>query len=319
MKNYYEILGVSKDASSEDIKKVYRKLALEYHPDRNPKGAEKFKEIAEAYDILSDENKRKEYNFKLENPMGTGPFGPGNPFGDGNIDDILNQMFGGNFGGFNQQRRKAPDKVIEVELDVIESFKGANKEITYSRKSDCNVCQGRGGDRSGCLTCGGQGFIMQRMGTGMFTQVIKTVCNSCGGNGFVVTNKCYGCAGSGTKDMMETLRLTFTKGVDNGQLLRVPQKGDFYQGMIGDLILKVKLVSKDNFEKNGNDLIYNVFFTLDELAKNEFEVPHPDGKLSIKFPKEFNTQVPLRIKQKGFVTNFVGDLYVKMNVRYTRN
>ena len=316
MKNYYEILGVSKDANQEDIKKIYRKLALEYHPDRNPEGADKFKEIAEAYEVLSDENRRREYNHRLENPMAGNPFG-GNPFGDGNIDDILNQMFGSNFG--QQQRRHTPEKVIDIDIDIFESFNGVVKDITYGRKIDCNGCKGTGGQTSGCITCGGQGFVLQRIGTGMFTQVIKSVCNQCNGNGYTVISKCHSCNGSAHKEIMETIRVTFPRGIDNGQSLRVGQKGDFLKGMMGDLILRVRLNSTNGFEKNGNDLIYNAFFSLDDLKNNEFEIPHPSGKLSVKFPKDFNTQIPLRIKQKGFTTNTIGDLFIKYNVKYIRS
>jgi len=319
MKNYYEILGVSKDASQDEIKKLYRKLALEFHPDRNPEGGDRFKDIAEAYETLSDDVKRKEYDYKLENPM-AGGFGGGNPF-NGNFDDLFNQMFGGNpfRGGNFQQQRRAPEKLIEVQIDVIESYKGVVKDITYSRHSECVKCNGSGGDRTVCNVCSGQGFFMQRAGTGMFTQIVKTPCNGCGGSGYNIINKCYTCNGNGSKEIIETLKITFPRGIDEGQMLRVQQKGDYVQGMIGDLILKVKLTMKNGFEKSGNDLIYNVFFNLTELNKNEFEIPHPDGALSVKFPKEFNTQIPLRLRNKGFITNVTGDLYVKYHVKYIRN
>ena len=249
MKNYYEILGVSKDASQEDIKKAYRKLAVQHHPDKGGDES-KFKEISEAYENIGDENKRREYNHRLDNPM-AGMFGGGrSPFGDGNIDDILNQMFGGGFGGFRgqQQQRRTPEKLVDVELTILESFKGAEKEIVYNRKSDCGGCGGSGGQRSGCMTCGGQGFVMQRAGTGMFTQVIRTVCNQCNGNGYVLISKCKTCGGSGNKDIVEKLKITFPKGIDSGQMLRVAQKGDFIQGIPGDLILRINLVNANGFE-----------------------------------------------------------------------
>jgi molecular chaperone DnaJ len=315
MKNYYEILGISKDATHDEIKKTYRKLAVQYHPDKG--GDEtKFKEIAEAYDTLGDESKRQQYNHKLENPF-AGGFGGGNPFG--NMDDILNQMFGGGFGQ-QQQQRRAPEKIIEIQITVLESYLGADKSITYSRKGACNTCNGSGGDRTGCSTCGGQGFVMQRAGTGMFTQIVRTQCPGCNGHGYRVTNPCYSCNGNGLKDIVDTLSINFPRGIDNGQMLRVTNRGDYSNGVIGDLVLKVKLVSENGFEKSNNDLIYNAFFNLDDLNKNEFEIPHPSGKISVKFPKEFNTQVPLRLRQKGFIiNNNVGDLFVKMNVKYIRD
>jgi len=318
MKNYYEILGVSKDVGQDEIKKVYRKLALEFHPDRNPEGGDRFKDIAEAYEVLSDEGKRKEYNYRLENPM-AGGFGGGNPFGAG-FEDIFNQMFGGGnpFGGHQQQRR-VPEKLIEIQIDVLESYRGVIKDVSYGRRSECVPCNGSGGERAMCSICKGQGFVAQRAGTGMFTQIVKTVCNGCGGNGYTISKRCNTCNGSGSKEVIETLKITFPRGVDDGQMLRVQQKGDVVQGMVGDLILKVKLVQKNGFEKNGNDLIYNAFFTVNDLNNNEFQIPHPDGDVSVKFPKEFNTQIPLRLRHKGFINNVIGDLYVKYHVKYTRN
>jgi molecular chaperone DnaJ len=234
------------------------------------------------------------------------------------MDDILNQMFGSTFGQQHQQRR-APEKLVEVTIGVLESYMGVTKNITIGRKDACNVCAGKGGDRFGCITCGGQGVVMQRAGTGLFTQVIRTQCPSCAGKGFTVSNPCYGCNGNGSKDVVDTISITFPRNVDSGQMLRVPQKGDFTNGMVGDLILRVKLVEENGFEKSNNDLVYNAFFTIDDLKNNEFEVPHPDGKVSVKFPKEFNTQIPLRLRSKGFVNNQIGDLYVKMNVKYVRD
>jgi molecular chaperone DnaJ len=319
MRNYYEILGLSKDASQEDIKKAYRKLAVQHHPDKGGDES-KFKEIAEAYDTLGDEKKRQQYNFKLENPF-AGNMGGGNPFGGGpSMDDLFSSFFGGNpFANQQQQQRRAPEKLIDVELSVLESYLGISKVITYNKKNPCNSCSGKGGDRSACMTCGSQGFVMQRVGTGMFTQVIRTSCPSCNGNGFTVSNPCGNCKGQGNREFIESISVNFPRNINNEQMLRVAQKGDFVNGMIGDLILKIKLVSEKGFEKSNNDLVYNAFFNLNDLKNTEFEIPHPDGKISVKFPKEFNTQIPLRIKGKGFKENSVGDLYVKMNVKYTRD
>lgn len=317
MKNYYEILGVSKDATPDDIKKVYRKLALEYHPDRNPNGAEKFKEIAEAYEVLSDDQKRKEYNFRLENPNAAN-FGGRNPFGGGfggGFEDIFNQMFGGNFG---QRKRRVPEKIIDIEISPIDSFRGVDKEISFNRRSNCGSCGGSGGQRTGCITCAGQGFITQRAGTGMFQQVFRTVCNSCSGKGYTISNPCKNCKGSGNIDVVEKIRINIPRGIDDRQMLKVHGKGDIIDGDVGDLIIRINILNKDGFEKNGNDLVYNKFFTLEELSKSEFEVPHPDGNLSVKLPKEFNTLIPLRVKGKGYITNMTGDLYIKMEVKFTR-
>lgn len=315
MKNYYEILGVSKDASTEEIKKIYRKLALQYHPDKNPDGAEKFKDIVEAYETLSDANKRNEYNYRLENPHHQQMFG-----GGGDINDILNQMFGGNpfQGGFNQ-RRRSPEKLIDVFINVIESFTGVEKEVRFTKKAPCNGCGGKGGERTGCITCGGQGFLMQRSGTGLFTQIHRIICNSCGGKGYTYLNTCNRCNGAETIDIVDQIRVNIPKNIDNGQMLKLPGRGDFFGGNFGDLIIRINLTNIDNFSREGFDLVYHAYFSLDDLKNDSFEVPHPDGKLSVKYPKNFNTEVPLRLKGKGFKSNQIGDLYVKMNVKYDRD
>jgi molecular chaperone DnaJ len=318
MKNYYEILGISKDATQDEIKKVYRKLAVQYHPDKNPEGDEKFKEIAEAYDILSDVNKRNDYNFKLENPYHQNPFGNNNPF-NGDLNDIINQMFGSRFGSNNQQQnRRVPDKIIDLHLDVIESFKGVTKEINYSKKVSCGGCNGKGGERSGCITCGGQGFITRKAGTGFFTQVHRIVCPDCQGKGYKINNKCHVCNGETTQIIYDKFSLNIPSGIDNGQMLKIPNKGDFDEGSVGDLIIRIILTSSNNFIKEGNDLIYSIYLSLEDLEKDSFYVPHPDGSLNVKFPKNFNTEIPLRIRGKGFSGQVLGDLYIKMNVKYER-
>jgi molecular chaperone DnaJ len=316
MNNYYEILGVSKDATQDDIKKAYRKLAIQYHPDKNPEGGEKFKQVAEAYSVIGDDEKRKQYDYQLSNPFSSGNFGGGNPFNDGSIDDIINQMFGGRFS--NQQ--KSPEKIITVQLGVLDSYRGITKTITYNRKTNCGSCSGGGGDKVMCPSCQGQGYIMQRAGTGMFTQVVRNICGNCSGSGFKVSNACYNCNGTGSKDIIENLTITFPRNIDDGQTLRVTQKGDIINNTVGDLFLKIKLVSQDGFDKMGKDLIYNIFFNLDDLKKDEFQINHPDGNLMVKMPKDFNTQIPLRLRSKGFnTTNGVGDLILRMNVRFTRD
>lgn len=301
MNNYYDILGVSKEATQEEIKKIYRKLAIQYHPDKNPDGAEKFKEISEAYDILGDVEKRKKYDNKLNNP-----FSP--------LDDILNHQHFRN----TYRQNIVPEKFIDVKLGVLESYSGVVKTITYQRRTDCESCNGSGGDRITCVNCNGSGFLQQRVGTGFFVQIIQTACPSCSGNGYTIKNPCNTCSGTGAKEILETFQLNFPKNIDNGNIFKVQSKGDIIGENVGDVILRIIIVPENNFERNNYDLIYNAFFDLNEIQKTDFVVPHPDGDLLVKFPKEFNTQTPLRIKHKGFKGNFVGDLFVKMNVKFTR-
>jgi len=313
MKNYYEILGVSKDATVEEIKKVYRKLALQYHPDKNPEGSDKFKDIAEAYETLSDPNKRNEYNYRLENPNQQNMFG-------GNMDDILRNMFGGGFGNpFNQQRRRSPEKLIDILIDVLDSYRAIEKQISFTRKVACDGCGGKGGERSGCMHCGGEGFIIKRMGSGLFTQIHRIVCNECQGKGHTITKKCHSCNGESVKNVIDNISINIPHGIDNGQMLKIHNRGDFSDGVMGDLIIRLNLQNNNGFSKEGNDLVYKKYLSLEDLKKDSFEIPHPDGTLSVKIPQQFNTEVPLRLKGKGFKINQQGDLYVKMNVKYDRN
>jgi molecular chaperone DnaJ len=309
MNNYYEILGVSKDATQDDIKKVYRKLALQYHPDKNPDGGDKFREISESYETLSDITKRKEYDFKLDNPN----YGQqSNQF-----NDIFNSFFSRHT-NFNQRNTRGPEKLIELNVGVLESYNSSSKTINFLRKDKCNSCSGTGGEKKVCQSCSGNGFFEERIGIGLFTQIRRSVCQSCNGNGFTLDKKCYTCNGEGTSNVMESFTIKLPENVQDGQMLKIAGKGDYYNNMVGDVIIRVNIVPENNFEKSGNDLIYNSFFNIEQLKLDDFIVPHPDGNLNVKFPKEFNTQIPLRIKNKGFKTNPVGDLYIRMNVKFNR-
>jgi molecular chaperone DnaJ len=306
MNNYYEVLGVSKDATQEDIKKSYRKLALEYHPDKNPAGADKFKEIAEAYDVIGDAEKRKVYDNQLNNPFGN--------FGGSSLDDLLRQMHNERM----NYKNRTPDKLIDVQIGVLESYRGVTKEIIYNKKNTCEPCNGSGGDKSTCTQCNGTGYLIHRAGTGLFTQMIRSTCTTCSGNGAIITNPCKSCSAAGYKETVETVKIVFPKNIDTGNILNVKGIGDYLNGNSGNLILRINIVPENNFEKSGNDLIYNVSFNLEQLKESSFNIPHPDGDLLVKFPKEFNTQTPLRLKNKGFNSSGAGDLYVRMDVKFTR-
>lgn len=303
--NYYEILGVDEKATQQDIKKAYKKLAMEHHPDKGG-SEEKFKSISQAYEILGDESKRAQYDNQRNNPFST--FGGGfNPFED---------LFQRN-DFFNQRRKVVPDRVIEVEIGVVESYLGVEKFVEYNKLTTCESCNGEGGEKTICNSCHGTGRIIRTMGTGMFIQRIQTTCDRCSGNGFVYSKTCQTCSGRTNTPKKETLKIKFPHGVDDGQMLKIPNKGDFVRGQNGDLILKVKIVSEKNFEKSGMDLIYNAFFDLNDLNKENYTIPHPSGELSIKIPELFDTSKPLRVKNKGF--HNTGDLFIKMFVKFQRN
>lgn len=303
MKDYYKILEVEENSSEEDIKKSYRSLSKKYHPDMNPNGSEKFKEIAEAYEILGDKSKKENYDNQRKNPYNNTPF-----------ENIFSQMFGGQNQSANR-RKSAPDKVIKIQVTPIESYFGLDKTINYSKDNHCNFCGGTGGEQQGCGTCGGSGFQVRTFGTGFMVQQIRTACPNCNGKGSILIKRCNHCQGRGVQTGNQELKISIPKGADNGQFLKIQGFGDFRNGDYGDLIMQVELTPKDNFEKMNNDLIYNLFLGLEDLQKEKMIVPHPDGELNVSVPRIFDSSKPLRVRGKGYEG---GDLYVKLFVKFER-
>jgi molecular chaperone DnaJ len=310
MESYYDILGVNETSSQEEIKKKYKKLAVEHHPDKGG-NEETFKKISEAYDTLGDTNKRSQYDTQRNNPfsnMGGNPFG-GNPF------DIFSQMFG-SMGG--NAKRKNADTIVTVQIGVIESYKGGKKEFTYRRKEQCGSCSGSGGNKVTCSSCNGQGFNVRQVGNGFFNSIQKTTCGVCSGKGFKYTELCGSCHGAQTFDKTNTLIIDIPKGINNGMFFKSKNTGDFVNGQYSDLLIKVEIVGENGFERDGDNLIY--YF---ELNKHNFEsdkiiIPHPDGEMGISMPNEYETDKPLRVKGKGFIPNTT-DLYIKFNFKFKKN
>jgi molecular chaperone DnaJ len=306
MKDYYKILEVEEQSSEEDIKKSYRNLSKKYHPDVNPGGEEKFKDIAEAYDVLSNKDKRAQYDNRKSNPYGGTPF-----------EDLFTQMFNQR----NQQqqqhfrRKGAPDKIIRVQVSPVESYKAAMKTINYFREQGCGTCKGTGGDTTMCGTCGGAGFQIRTIGTGFMVQQIRTTCQTCAGKGNVIINKCHHCTGKGTKTQAQEIRINIPYGADDGQFLKLQNLGDFYGGEYGDLVIQIEMTPTDGYEKMNNDLIYNLYLNLEQAQQDKFNIPHPDGDLMMSTPTTFDTSKPLRLRGKGFQG---GDMYVKLHVRFDK-
>lgn len=305
MKNYYEILGVSQESSEEEIKKAYRKLAIEYHPDKNPNGKEKFQEISEAYENIGSPDKRRQYDAKLRGS-----------FGHTNVSDMFENLFNSN----NQfrQKKKGVDKTIELNISVFDSYLSKDKNINYVRNMKCMPCNGMGGERITCSTCRGTGFLVQTFGTGMFTQMVQVNCPTCQTQGSTIKSACHQCNGKGFNTHVETLTVKLPHGIDDGQFLRLQGKGDFSKGDYGDLILRVKLRSDNNFEKIHNDLVYSLNLDMNSINQESITVPHPEGDITIKLPDEFETAIPLRVKQKGFKLNGLGDLFIRINFKFKR-
>jgi molecular chaperone DnaJ len=302
LENFYEILGVSETSTQDEIKKAFRTKSKVMHPDKGG-NEEDFKKINEAYDTLGDENKRAQYDQQRNNP-----FGGGNPF------DIFNDMFG----GFNRQpERRVPDKVIDLNIGVVDSFLGKEMDVNFMRKTACTPCGGTGGEKETCNVCNGQGMITQKIGNSFFSNIVRTPCGKCSGRGFTFKNICHSCHGDGRTNEMMNLKINLPKGITDGQYIKAKSYGDYSNGMFGDTLFRINIISQNGFEKSGGDLIYNYYLTLEDINKDSIIVPYPTGDISLNLPKEIDTQKPLRVKGKGFESEG-GDLYIKLNFKHTR-
>ena len=325
MKNYYEILGVDRNATPDEIKKTYRKKAMEFHPDRNPGDVEaedKFKEATEAYDILSDENKRRNYDtFGTANGSNSG----GNPF---NMNDIFSQfgdIFGGGFGGggFNQ-RKRGNDLKVPVNLTLIDVIFGSNKKIKYKRQDKCQKCDGKGGnDLSTCYSCNGQGkkVVVQNTPFGRVQQA--HLCNICDGTGKIIQHKCTDCRGEGTILKEETIDIKIPAGAVNGMQINMPGNGNHIRnGDPGDLFIAINEIPDDKFQRDGTDLNYNHWITISDVVlgvTSNIETPH--GEININIPNGCDGGKVFTFKNKG-IPNLsmngesysTGSLHIKVNI-----
>ncbi len=299
IKDYYKILEIEENFTEDVLKKKYRELSKKYHPDINPSGGDKFKDISEAYDVLSDANKRRQYDMEKQ-----GGFGGNDIFAN-----FFNQVH-------RQHRQHRPvDKMVALKLTPIEIFNGLTKDIVYNRNIPCDECNGSCGAKKTCNNCNGGGYIINRFGSGFFVQQVQTVCPTCAGSGHIIVDKCYKCNGVGVKSDMNKVTIEIPKTADNGQFLKMHKLGDFDKYDFGDLILKIEVVETDGFSKVGNDLVYTHFLDDKEICNDKYIVPHPSGDLSIKGLEVFDTSKPLRIKDKGYLG---GDFYVKLEVRFKK-
>jgi molecular chaperone DnaJ len=262
--DYYEVLGVSRDASAKDIKSAYRKKAVQHHPDRNPDNPEaedRFKAAAEAYEVLSDPEKRQLYNrFGHDGPQQAGFSG----FGD--VDDIFSHFsslfsdFGDLFGRRRRGTRRGNDIVVEIELDFMEAVRGASKMVTVQRYAPCDTCNGTGAKPgtapTTCMTCHGQGVVMHRQG--IFAA--RMTCPTCNGAGNIIREKCPACGGSARQQKQEQLKVTVPAGVDDGQSLRIGGKGQVGPaGSIpGDLYVALHVTPDERFAREGADIYCEV-------------------------------------------------------------
>ncbi|HYT92172.1 MAG TPA: molecular chaperone DnaJ [Gemmataceae bacterium] len=308
-RDYYEVLGVQRDASAEELKKAYRNLAMKYHPDRNSGDAEaaaKFKEAAEAYDVLSNPDKRSRYDAYGH----AGLEGLAMPdFGDtGSIMDIFGDLLGGLFGG---GRRRGPqpgeDLLYALEIDLIEAYRGCRKTITIPREERCSDCAGSGARRGTqpvrCRQCDGHGAVLRAQG---FFRIQQT-CGSCGGRGYVIPDLCPTCRGQGQVVVRRTLEVEVPAGVDNGRRQMPPLRGEGGAGESGagrgDLYFEIRVREHSMFKREGEHLICQVPITFSQAALGgTIEVPTLDGPLKHDLPRGIQSGEVVRVPGKGMPT-----------------
>ena len=312
-KDYYKILGVNKDASQDDIKKAYRKLAIKYHPDKNPgdkKAEEKFKEAAEAYEVLGDEKKRAEYDNPASNfdfKMSGGP-----DFANMGIDEILRHMggFGFDFGEQRQQHRQVKGTSIQVRFNLTlgDMFNGVTKKIKYKRFEPCETCGGTGmtenSRKKTCRTCGGSGTVFSSVGSGFMNMNMMQTCPTCGGKGYVMENPCNKCNGHGIVEKTVQKEIKLNKGVGHGQSYVFTGLGNFPphgEGVPGDLIVAIGQLPHDKFDRNGDDLIFDLEVPVIQAIKGcTVDVTTIDGKtIAAKIPPLTEDGTQLRFKGYG--------------------
>ena len=339
-RDYYEVLGVDKNASEDDIKKAYRRIAIKYHPDRNPgdkEAEEKFKEAAEAYDVLHDPQKRQQYDqFGFNGPGGMGGFGG---FGGGfSMDDIFS-MFGdvfggrggfGGFGGFGgghqATQHRGSDLRLKVRMSLQEVATGVTKKFKVRKDITCNHCHGTGsedGQTDSCPTCHGSGVVTRTTQSLFGMMQTQSVCPTCQGEGRIIKNKCHECGGSGVVKGEEVVEIKIPAGVADGMVVNVPGKGNaaVHNGVNGNIQVFIEEEPNDTFIRDGNNVLYNLLLDFPTAALGgDVEIPTIEGK-KVKIGIEPGTQPgkTLRLRGKGLPSvqgygNTTGDLVVNVSV-----
>lgn len=324
-KNYYDVLGVSKTASQDEIKSAYRKLAKQYHPDFHPgdaAAAEKFKEINEANAVLSDEEKRKQYDYELEHPGMSGM--GGNPFsgGMGGFEDIINSMFGGGFSSSRQTTRRGADIEQTVRLSFLDSIKGCSKEISYFRNEPCSACSGTGAKGgtaySTCSRCGGTGKIKYQQDTIFGRTIQVATCSDCGGTGKRITEKCPECKGKGSQRKETRFTINIPAGVDKDSSLRKRGYGQAAPdgGECGDLYIYFKIESHKLLHREDKDLYVTVPISYKTaVCGGKIYVPGIDDVIEFNIPAGTASGTRFSIRGKGVKTvNGTGNLYVTVEI-----
>lgn len=338
-RDYYEVLGVDRNASEEELKRAYRKLAMKYHPDKNPDNKEaeaQFKEINEAYEILSDGEKRNLYNQFGHAGVNQNGGGYGGGFGGfeggfGGFEDIINEMFGGGgFGGFRSSggRRNGPQKGADVRVDMELTFEeaafGVSKEIEFYRTEDCPTCDGTGAEKDAnvttCTACNGSGEVRFSQRTLFGESVSVRACDSCGGTGKKIDKPCHTCKGKAKIKKKKTMEVKIPGGVSTGNQLTLRGEADLGTkgGPRGDVYVVIHVKPHQLFQRDGNDVFMDMDITFTQAVLGaELTVPTLDGKVAYKIPEGTASGKTFRLKGKG-IQNLNGygrgDQYVRVNV-----
>lgn len=333
-RDYYEVLGVDKKATADEIKKAYRKKAIQYHPDKNPgdkEAEEKFKEAAEAYEVLSDENKRARYDQY-------GFAGLGGAAGGGasmNMDDIFSMFgdifgghgggfgsfFGGGFGGGRQQHvNRGANKRVEIKLKLEEIASGVEKKLKIKKKVACPDCNGTGGTSKTCPDCNGSGYVTRVQRTFLGAMQTQSECPKCHGEGKIISDPCPHCKGLGVKDGEEIVEVKIPAGVQDGMELSMRGKGDaaVHGGVNGDLRILIREVNHPHFIRSGNDLIYNLLIDIPTaVLGGSVEIPTLGNNIKIKLEPGTSHGTLKRVKGKGLpdMNGYgTGDLLVNIGI-----
>ncbi len=341
-KNYYDILGVDKKASKDEIKKAFRKLAHQYHPDKKGGDSDKFKEVNEAYSILSDDQKRSQYDMYGQTFAGTNTGGPGGFSGNwqdfseqfrnsgfdfsggqgfGGVEFDLGDIFGEFFGGRRKEAKRGRDISIDIELNFEEAIFGTERNILLNKVSVCNTCDGTGGKKGTemqeCKQCNGKGKIRE-LKRSLFGSIEMTrACEACSGTGKVPKEKCHICDGLGILKKQDEIKIKIPAGIENGEMIRLSGAGEAVKGgQSGDLYIKTHVRKHKTFQKQGNDLVMFLDVKLsDALLGAEYQIETLDGKVGLKIPEGASTGEILQIKGKGVPNaNRRGDILVHLRV-----
>jgi molecular chaperone DnaJ len=340
-KDYYETLGVNKGASKDEIKKAFYKLAHKHHPDKKDGNEAKFKEVNEAYQVLSDDAKRSKYDQfgSGYEDMGQGGYQQGGfggfggfdfsgsqggqDFDFGNLNDIFSDFFTGGMGGERREARRGRDISTEIQISFSESIFGVNRKILISKTSKCNTCNGSGAKQGTkmqtCKTCNGQGQIREAKRTILGTISSTKTCNECLGSGEVPKEVCSNCRGAGVLKKEEEISILIPMGIRNGEMIRMTGMGEAVKGGTpGDLYIKINVIPHSVFKREGNDLVMNLNLKLsDALLGVEYPIETLDGKINVTIPEGVSVNEILRVRGKGVPTSKTkrGDLLIKLNIK----